>query len=68
MPRTEDEIQVKRLPWATRYLNCSREANDLCSQSRYLGQCWVDRDDFTPPHEQKAVPGGQASWHPGNRL
>lgn len=29
--------------------------------------CWVERDDFTPPTPQNPAPGGQASWHPGNR-
>lgn len=68
MPWTVDEEEVKSIPWAARYLNCGTEATALCKNNRYAGSCWIDRDDVQPPSKQKAVPGGQASWHPGYRL
>lgn len=30
------------------------------------GNCWWERDDFTPPTKQ-GTPQGRAKWHPGNR-
>jgi len=33
----------------------------------WKGDCWIDREDFTPPTNQKQM-GGRARWHPGNRI
>ena len=52
-----------------RYLNCPRGQNQICKDHAYEGNgCWVERADFTPSTPQKKQPGGQASWHPGNRV
>jgi len=77
MPRTADAVQVETLPYATRYLECDRggEANQLCKKNRYNSTCWIPRrsskdgdDVLVPPTKQLPSPGGQASWHPGNRV
>jgi len=68
MPITENAVQVETLPYATRYLNCDHEAVQLCKSRRFNATCWVEREDgLVPPKPQKPKPGGQASWHHGNR-
>ena len=61
-----DEIE-NEFPWAVQYVNCDKDINSLCRAKEYIGHCWVDRPDFTPPQKQKPEPSGRASWHPGNR-
>jgi hypothetical protein len=60
--------QIKETPWAMRYVNCDIELNHICRSNEYQGQCWVDRDDFTPDTKQRAAPGSRGKWHPGNRI
>lgn len=65
---TNDAVQVSQLPWAARYLNCGNEAAQLCKTIRYNATCWIQRNDgLQPVTKQREKPGGQASWHPGNR-
>lgn len=67
-PLTQSEQQAAEVPWAARYLNCERGNEAICKQHEYESGCWVDRDDFTPSTAQDKQPGGQTSWHPGNRI
>ena len=68
MPMTESAVQVSEVPWSARYLNCGQDATQLCKGIRYNATCWIERDDgFVPEKKQLGNPGGQASWHPGNR-
>ena len=71
IPETQNAEQVKTIPYAAQYLQCSSEANnDICKNSRYQSKCWVQGDGnntIQPVTKQKAQPGGQAKWHPGNR-
>jgi hypothetical protein len=60
--------EIKQMPWAMQYVNCDNELHDICRSNEYQGQCWVDRDDFTPTTRQNDEPGGRARWHPGNRI
>lgn len=66
---THDNEQAKSMPFAVRYLRCSKENMALCNErhNRYRSQCWVDRDDVKPFARQDDMVGGQASWHPGFR-
>lgn len=59
--------EIENLPWAMRYVNCQQDLHDICRANEYIGHCWIDRPDFSPPMKQKEEPGGRASWHPGNR-
>ena len=59
--------EVKELPWAAQYVHCGPEISGICRQNAYIGRCWIEREDVTPPTKQKKAPGGRASWHPGNR-
>lgn len=68
MPVTQDAVQASTVPFAARYLNCANEAAQVCKSIRYNSTCWINRDDdIKPVTKQKGQPGGQASWHPGNR-
>jgi hypothetical protein len=67
IPKSINATQVETLPWATRYIDCDKEFNKECRAQSYMGKCWYDRPDFTPP-KQNAEPGGRAKWHPGNRF
>jgi len=58
--------EVKKLPWAAQYVRCGSEISGICRDNEYMGQCWIERDDFKPPKKQGKV-GGRAKWHPGNR-
>lgn len=50
-------------------MNCPRGQDEICKAHEYEGNgCWVEREDFTPPTKQDKQPGGQAGWHPGNRI
>ena len=64
--KTLDEIE--QMPWAAQYVRCDNELKQICRKNEYIGQCWVERDDFTPWTTQKPEPGGRAGWHPGNRI
>lgn len=66
IPITTSVEQLETLPWATRYLRCSKEFSQ-CKAHRYEAKCWIERPDVVPPTKQSGKPGGQASWHPGNR-
>lgn len=65
--KTVNATQVETIPWATRYIDCEKEFFKECRAASYMGKCWYDRPDFTPP-KQNAEPGGRAKWHPGNRF
>lgn len=59
--------EIKALPWALQYVSCGNELKQICRDNEYMGDCWIDRDDLSPPTPQKKM-GGRASWHPGNRI
>jgi hypothetical protein len=70
IPETQSAVQVKTIPYAAQYLQCSSEANDICKNSRYESKCWIEgtgNNTVQPVTKQKPQPGGQAKWHPGNR-
>ncbi len=67
IPITEDEEQAKTLPLAARYLKCAESAKELCEKKKFNARCWVDRDDITPPTEQRKTPRDQTEDHPGFR-
>jgi hypothetical protein len=49
-------------------MNCSEALRDECKKWRFNATCWAFRGEGKePPQSQKTTPGGQASWHPGNR-
>jgi len=60
VPESEDETQVKTLPWASQYVNCIKNPS-LCRV--YHANCWYPRKDVTPPAKQLATMPGRASWH-----
>ena len=72
VPLTTSYEQVNTLPLATRYVNCDYSVKELCSDrgnpNKYDAHCWVPRSDYTPITTQSSAFGGQASWHPGNRV
>lgn len=59
--------ELRKQPYAPRYMRCDGEVKKICHDHRYDGVCWIDRPDVTPWTPQKKNPGGRASWHPGNR-
>ncbi|KAG7348320.1 hypothetical protein IV203_017025 [Nitzschia inconspicua] len=69
IPQAETLEEVEALPWASRYLKCGSDINQICKENKYIGHCWDDdiHPGLEPPTKQKSVPGGQAGWHPGNR-
>ena len=69
MPITENEGQMRTLPWAYQGMKCLHERADLCQDHRYRATCWIDRPDGIKPevHQMKR-PSGQVSWHPGWRV
>jgi hypothetical protein len=67
IPKSVNATQVETIPWASRYIDCDKDFNGECRVQSYMGKCWYDRPDFTPP-KQNAEPGGRAKWHPGNRF
>ena len=68
IPETENDEQVKTMPWAAQWLKCSRTATTDCKAHEYTAGCWVEREDYSPKTPQDEFVGGQASWHPGNRI
>jgi len=70
-PMTTSDEQAKTVPWAAQYLVCGREMGGTCKAHEYTAGCWVDRKDYDgyePAVPQGAIVGGQAAWHPGNRV
>jgi hypothetical protein len=60
VPEAQEEKDLQSIPWAMRGLNCGSELSQHCNDNlRYMGQCWIERDDFTPPTNQGGV-GGRA--------
>ncbi|KAL9178465.1 hypothetical protein ACHAXT_003795 [Thalassiosira profunda] len=68
VPVTVSAEQVKDVPWAAKYLQCARGSTVDCKAHEYTAGCWVEREDFTPKSRQNSLVGGQAGWHPGNRI
>ncbi|KAL9181799.1 hypothetical protein ACHAXT_012142 [Thalassiosira profunda] len=68
VPVTVSAEQVKDVPWAAQYLQCARGSTVDCNAHQYTAGCWVEREDFKPPTGQNPLVGGQAGWHPGNRI
>jgi hypothetical protein len=60
-PMTETAEQVKTIPYAARYLECSGDMYAECRQKGYNGVCWIDRTDFSPTMPQQAIMGGRAT-------
>jgi hypothetical protein len=67
IPEAQTVEEIESMPWAAKYVRCSAELFQLCRDNEYIGKCWIERDDFTPPTKQQPEPGGRAKWHPGNR-
>ena len=68
MPVSENEEQMKELPWAYQRMKCTDENQELCKQDRFNATCWIDRPDgIKPQTEQLDRPRGQVKWHPGWR-
>uniref|UniRef100_A0A7S4K3H2 Uncharacterized protein n=1 Tax=Odontella aurita TaxID=265563 RepID=A0A7S4K3H2_9STRA len=63
----KDAKHADTVPFALRYMLCTKEAGGLCQQHKYDSICWEPRSDFEPTAEQKAHPGSQVKWHPGVR-
>jgi hypothetical protein len=66
----EDEEQAKTVPFASRYMKCSKGRQDLCTAApRFCAKCWVPRDDIDPVKlgYKLGKIGGQVKWHPGWR-
>jgi hypothetical protein len=70
LPVTADIDQVTELPWAVQYMSCDANVHELCGDkgnpNKYHATCWVPRSDYNPVKQGKV--GGQASWHPGDRV
>lgn len=67
MPLGESLEEIGKMPWAVQYVHCSDEMHQICRENEYNAECWVERDDFSPPKTQVKM-GGRANWHPGNRI
>lgn len=68
MPVTENEEQMKDLPWAYQRMKCLDENQDFCKEDRFNATCWIDRPDgIKPETAQLDRPTGQVKWHPGWR-
>lgn len=66
------EEQAMQVPFASRYMKCDHERQDLCkNEPTFCVHCWIDRDDITNPKELfpnlESRPTGQVKWHPGWR-
>eukprot|EP00588_Corethron_pennatum_P003236 CAMPEP_0194285204 /NCGR_PEP_ID=MMETSP0169-20130528/29633_1 /TAXON_ID=218684 /ORGANISM="Corethron pennatum, Strain L29A3" /LENGTH=830 /DNA_ID=CAMNT_0039031267 /DNA_START=96 /DNA_END=2588 /DNA_ORIENTATION=+ len=59
VPVTKNDAHALELPWAARYLNCEGQFAETCPTHKFNSICWIDRDDITPPTEQKKHPDGQ---------
>jgi len=67
IPETKDAVMVEELPWATQWVNCNKGLYQECRAKEYMGECWIDRPDFTPMTQQKDKTPSRVKWHPGNR-
>lgn len=67
IPETTAAIDMSEIAVAAQYVKCDNEMKDRCRELEYMSQCWIEREDVTPPVQQHAEPGGRARWHPGNR-
>ena len=71
IPTITSKDHAESLPYALRYMKCTREAQDVCTEEpRFCATCWIPRDDidtssWPPIHSH---PGSQVSWHPGWRF
>jgi len=65
----ESVEQAKTIPWASRFMKCKPEAEDVCKEEpRFCTKCWIDRKDGVKPEaKQRDNPTGQVKWHPGWR-
>jgi hypothetical protein len=68
IPSQETVQDIETTVWAARYLQCGGETKQICKSNEYNGTCWIERPDVTPGSPQTEVPGGRATWHPGNRI
>jgi hypothetical protein len=60
--------QAKTIPWAARYLNCSKESENICrDEPRFCAICWIERNDGVTPIANQTITG-QVEWHPGWRM
>ena len=66
---TIDEVQAASLPWASQFLKCNPQNQNMCNDKahKFRTTCWIERPDVTPPKRQAGAVGGQAGWHPGWR-
>jgi hypothetical protein len=68
-----NDTQALTIPYAARYMKCSKEYTETTSNSecsrRFCANCWINRPDI--PKEKflalESKPGGQVKWHPGWR-
>lgn len=44
VPVTDNDEQVKSVPWAAQWLSCSRTATTDCKAHEYTAGCWVERE------------------------
>jgi hypothetical protein len=68
---TSEEQATTDIPYAARYLKCSKERNDLCArENRFCATCWMDRDDVDKNafHKISSTVKSQVRWHPGWRV
>ena len=70
IPFSYTEEQVETLPWATRYMKCIDDDEDLCKkqENRFRTKCWIERDDVIPPTKQRDHCSNQDDWTPGFRV
>mmetsp|Transcript_24184 Transcript_24184/g.51823 ORF Transcript_24184/g.51823 Transcript_24184/m.51823 type:complete len:436 (+) Transcript_24184:252-1559(+) len=54
VPETTNKKTAYNLPWAARYINCSKVMQDTCQKEEYHfeSKCWIDRSDVVPPTPQ----------------
>lgn len=61
-PPSQYSLQdIEAMPWATRYMKCGGDVNEICKNNKYIGHCWNEsRTDVIPPTKQAGAPGGRA--------
>lgn len=67
LPRTTSEKQARMMSNSLRCLNPDEILKSYCKEIKCEGICWKERDDFTPTVQQRDIPKGCVSWHPGWR-
>ena len=67
--KTASHEQAQQIPWAMRYLACTKPFRGECRYNYYTGTCWLNRTDTPSPLGKKSpnAPPGRAGWHPGVR-